>query len=386
MEVSRLKVEGEHPVGGVPGLYLRIDGGSRAWVLRYNVDGKRRRMGLGAFPGVPLAAARERARKERALLDLGHDPIAERLAGRERQIQKRAMTFKVAMEKCIDSKSAEWSNAKHAQQWTNTLTTYALPSIGEMSVADITTDDILKVLQPIWTTKTETATRVRQRIETILDWATVLKKRSGDNPARWGGHLEVLLARPSKVTNVVHHKAVPYAESPDAFRRISATHGNGGRALMFQILTAVRSGEARGALWSEIDDQSAMWILPADRMKGRREHRVPLSSQAIALLMAQPRIAGTDLIFPSLKKKPLSDMTLSAVMKRLSIEGVPHGFRSSFKDWATEVAHAPTELSEMALAHVIESKTEAAYRRGDLLARRAKLMQQWADYVAPVGK
>lgn len=383
LEVSRLKKNGEHPVGGVPGLYLRVEGGSRAWLLRYTIDSKRRRMGLGPFPAVPLAAARERARKERALLDLGHDPIAERAASRERQSQKRAMTFSTAMERCIASKSAEWSNAKHQQQWTNTLTTYAVPILGEMSVADITTDHVLKVLEPIWKTKTETATRVRQRIETVLDWATVLKKRSGDNPARWSGHLEVLLPKPSKVATVKHHEAVPYSQAPDAYTKIAATSGNGGRALLFQILTATRSGETRGAAWSEIDLERAEWVIPSERMKGRREHRVPLSTQAIILLKAQPRIAGVDLVFPALRGKPLSDMTLSAVMRRLGLPGVPHGFRSSFKDWATEVAHAPNELSEMALAHTIANKVEAAYRRGDLFERRATLMQQWADFIAP---
>ena len=387
LEVSRLKAAGEHSVGGVPGLYLRIEGGSRAWLLRYNVDGKRRRMGLGPFPAVPLAAARERARKERSLLDVGLDPIAERTLGRERQAAKRAMTFSVAMERCIKAKSAEWSNAKHAQQWTNTLTTYAGPVLGELSVADIGTDHIMRVLEPIWLEKTETASRVRQRIEAVLDWATVLKQRTGDNPARWGGHLEVLLPKPSKVATVEHHEAVAISDAADVFARIAAQSGNGPRALLFQILTAARPGEARLAAWDEIDLDAATWIIPAVRMKARRPHRVPLSRHALALLATQPRIAGVNLIFPSTmskrgQPKAMSDMTLTASMRRLGLSEVPHGWRSTFKDWASEIAGAPTELSEMALAHTIKDKAEAAYRRGDMLERRAPLMQQWADFVA----
>lgn len=386
LEVSRLKNEGAHAVGGVPGLYLQVLGGSRSWVLRFVVGGRRRRMGLGPFPSVTLAAAKEKARAAHQVIDRGEDPIQ----ARRHQVMTaeaanaKALTFKKAAELFIAAREAEWKNSKHRQQWENTLATYAEPVLGSIDVSMIETTHVMRVLEPIWREKTETAIRVRGRVEQVLDWAKVRGHRQGENPARWRGHLDHLLPAPAKIAKVTHHPAVAIEDAPAVVARIADAVGMGARALLFQVLTATRSGEVRGAIWSEIDLDECLWTIPAIRMKAGREHRIPLSRQAVALLQAQPIIDGADLIFPSQKLTMLSDMSLTAVMRRMKLEAVPHGFRSTFRDWASEKTSHQSEVVEMALAHAIADKTEAAYRRGDLLAKRVTLMQDWADYCRPM--
>ncbi len=388
MEVGRLREEGDHNVGGIPGLYLQIIEGSRSWILRFKIGTRRRRMGLGSFPAVPLAQARERAREAHKLVDAGEDPIEARDALKKAAAasQARALTFKVACERFIAAKESEWLNLKHRQQWENTLKDYAEPVLGHMDVAEIGQDEVLRVLDPIWRTKTETASRLRGRIEQVLDWAKTRGHRQGENPAAWRGHLDKLLPKPEKIAKVKHHAAVPVAQVAAAVTAIKGIEGVSAQALLFQVLTAGRSGEIRGARWSELDLDARQWDVPAERMKAKRPHRVPLSQQAVDLIKAMPRHEGCDLIFPGRKMQPLSDMSLTACMRRLELKDaagrgcVPHGFRSTFRDWAAEHTHYPPELAEMALAHSIDNKVEAAYRRGDMLAKRLALMQDWADF------
>jgi integrase len=383
--VRRLTAPGLHAVGGVAGLHLQVaPGGARTWILRVSVAGKRRDMGLGGYPDVTLSQARDKARDARDLVEKGVDPILQRRQAKSLLMAQRAAakTFAECAREYIAAKTPEWSNDKHAQQWTNSLETHASPHIGAMLVSDIGVPQVLSVLKPIWTTKTETARRVRGRIESILDWATTQHYRQGPNPARWQGHLENLLANPSKFQKVKHHDALDMKQLPAFISALRQEAGIGARALEFAILTAARSGEVRGATWSEVDLPSKVWTIPAERMKAKREHRVPLSAAAVTLLKAQPKGEGADLIFPSTKGKPLSDMTLLAVLRRMKVEAVPHGFRSTFRDWAAERTHYPNEMAEAALAHVIESKTEAAYRRGDLFDKRRQMMTDWADFCA----
>ena len=385
LEVSRLRVEGSHAVGGVSGLYLRIEGGSRTWVLRYVHMRQRRRMGLGSYPGVTLAAAREAARAALGQRDAGIDPIKSRQDAREaaRLAAAQRLEFDKAADAFITEHESTWRNAKHAQQWRNTLATYVFPHFGRLAVSEIEQAHVLRALSPIWKTKTETATRVRGRIEQILDWATAHGHRSGPNPARWRGQLEHILANPEKVAPVKHRAAVPVADLPAAYQLIAAVDGQSALALCFLILTAVRSGEVRGMVWDEVDLDAALWVIPKERMKAKKEHRVPLSRQAVALLRAQPRESLVEHVFPSNRKGALSDMAFTALMRRHKLAAVPHGFRSTFRDWAGEMTHHPRDAVELCLAHTIDTKTEAAYRRGDMLEKRAAIMQEWADYAAP---
>lgn len=382
LEVSRLRVEGSHAVGGVSGLYLRIEGGSRTWVLRYVYMRQRRRMGLGSYPGVTLAAAREAARAAIGLRDAGTDPIKSRRDEREaaRLTAAQRLEFDAAAESFISEHESTWRNLKHVQQWRNTLATYASPHFGKVPVSDIDQALVLRALSPIWKTKTETASRLRGRIEQVLDWATAHGHRTGPNPARWRGQLEHILADPDKVAPVKHHEAVPFANLPAVYQQIAAIPGQSARALCFLILTAARSGEVRGMVWSEVDLDAALWIVPAARMKGKKEHRVPLSRQAVQLLKEQTREEHVEHVFPSNRKGPLSDMALTALMRRHELTAVPHGFRSSFRDWAGETTHHPRDAVELCLAHSIDTKTEAAYRRADMLEKRSAIMQEWADY------
>ena len=384
LEVRRLSQTGRWSVGGVDGLALQVTAtGARSWVLRLSLAGKQREMGLGSFPSVTLAEAREKARAYRAQVQTGDDPIARRVAAVSAAAAERSLlqTFDKTAEAYIAQHEASWKNAKHAAQWTATLQTYAYPVLGRMQVRDITAAHVIKAIEPIWASKTETATRVRSRIELVLDYATARGLRQGPNPARWRGNLDAALPKASKLTKVEHHAAVPVVEAPAFMHSLRQQPGMGARALEFVILTAARSGEVRGVTWTEIDLQSGLWTVPAARMKGGREHRVPLSQAALALLRVMgPREPG-DIIFPGLKGS-LSDMSLTAVLRRMKVQATVHGFRSTFRDWVSECTHFPGEVAEMALAHAVGDKVEAAYRRGDLLARRMQLMQDWGQYLA----
>ena len=384
LAVSRLTETGHHAVGGVAGLYLYVnEAGARSWVLRTMVGHKRRHMGLGGYPDVPLAHAREKAREARQLIEQGIDPIAQREQARSKLIAQQSShkTFKEAAEAYIEAHGDSWKNPKHRAQWQSTLERYAFPVAGEMLVQDVEQTHVLKVLEPIWKSKNETASRLRGRIESILDWATVRRYRSGENPARWKGHLDKLLAAPKKIQKTEHRKAVPVKDAPDFMQALRKMPGTAARALEFAILCASRSGEVRGMIWSEIDLDSGVWTIPGHRMKAGKEHRVPLSATALKLIKNQPQIVGSDVVFPGTKGGPLSDMTLTAVMRRMKVDAVPHGFRSTFRDWAGDQTHHPRDVVEMALAHVIENKAEAAYRRGDALEKRRNLMEDWSAFL-----
>ena len=384
LQVGRIEAKGMHAVGGVSGLYLQVKPPAKTWVLRATIGGKRRDMGLGGFPDVTLAMARDKAREARLQIDRGVDPIVARREAKSvlRATAAAARTFRECADAYMDAKSAEWRNAKHRQQWANTLEQYAYPVIGDTLAKDVQLPQVLRVLEPIWRTRTETAKRLRGRIEVILDWATVRGFRSGENPARWRGHLDKLLPAPGKIMKREHHEALPINKMPAFIESLRAKPGLGARALEFAILNASRSGEVRGARWSEIDLEAATWTVPAERMKAGKIHRIPLSRAAVKLLKALPRVEGTDLVFPSSRgKKALSDMTLTKVMRDMGVDAVPHGFRSTFRDWASERTNYPREVAEMALAHVIGDKVEAAYRRGELFEKRKRMMEDWSAFI-----
>ena len=380
IQVKRLTAPGFHAVGGVAGLHLRVsDSGARSWIVRLLVGRRRRDIGLGGFPDVTLAQARDRAREARAKVREGIDPIEARRAALT--ALRGTLTFDEAAERLIEAKAPEWKNAKHAAQWAATLKTYASPIIGKLPVDKIELAHIVDVLTPIWREKTETATRLRSRIEAVLSWATASGYRSGENPARWRGNLDAgIFPKAGKIRKVVHHAAVAIDAMPTFLADLRDREGMAARALEFLILTATRSGEVRGAQWSEIDPQAAVWTIPADRMKAGKAHAVPLSASALAVLDGLPRFAGNDLVFPAPRGGVLSDMTLTAVMRRMQVDAVPHGFRSTFRDWASERTNYPAQVAEMALAHAIGNKVEAAYRRGELIAKRTNLMRDWAKF------
>lgn len=384
LAVKGLRTPGMHFVGGVAGLALQVlDGGSRSWVLRVRVGDKRRHMGLGSYADVSLSDAREKARQARQIVAGGADPVEDRRMARShlKAAQAKAMNFKQASRDYVEAKGDEWRNAKHRAQWSATLETYAFPVLGDLLVGDIERAHVLKVLEPIWKTKNETASRVRGRIESVLDWAAVRGHRSaGENPAKWKGGLEHTLPKPGKVAKVEHHAALPIDDMPAFMTLLHAVDGMGSRALEFAILTAARSGEVRGAQWNEFDLEGKVWTVPADRMKVGKEHRVPLSRDAVALLKALPRIDDTEVVFWGARGGPLSDMTLTAVLRRMKVDAVPHGFRSTFRDWCSERTDFPREAAEMALAHSIGDRVEAAYRRGDLFDKRRLMMEQWSKF------
>ncbi|PRY19294.1 integrase [Aliiruegeria haliotis] len=406
LEVKRLQNPGKGTnhtvaVGGVAGLMLQITpNGGRSWLLRTKVGVKRREFGLGGFPEVSVATARDRARDLKDKIREGVDPTEERKARKAALVaaQRRGLTFADAVDKYLNAKLDQYKNPKHRQQWRNTLQTYAIPELGSMLVQDIAVQDVLRVLQPIWLDKTETASRLRGRIEAVLSWATVTGHRSGDNPARWAGNLKELLPAPNRVAKEENHPALQLDDVQRWLAGVRAMDGMGRYALEFALLTATRSQEVRGALWEEIDLEKGIWTIPAQRMKKEREHRVPLSSGALDFLASVPRFEASELVFPAPRGGKLSDMTLSAAMKRLHeadlktggagyvdrVSGrpaVPHGLRSTFRDWVAERTGFPGDMAEVALAHKVSNAVEAAYRRGDMVEKRRTMMQAWADFV-----
>jgi integrase len=383
LEVSKKTKPGYYGDGA--GLWLQVSpSGTKSWIFRFTFAGKQREMGLGPFHTVSLAEARAKAKECRLTLRDGKDPLELRKALRLAEALDRArmVTFDQCAAAFIAAHRDSWRNPKHASQWENTLATYASPIIGTLPVAEVDTPLVVKVLSPIWNTKTETAVRLRGRIENILDWATVSKYRIGDNPARWRGHLENLLADPNKIAPVEHHPALPWQEIGTFIAELRKCEGVASQAVEFLILTGLRSGSVRGARWDEIDLNTRVWTVPGTRMKHGKEFRVPLSSAALALLDDMPRVS--EFVFPGRKAdRPQSDMTLTAVLRRMGRHDITiHGFRSTFRDWCSECLtnSFPREVIEQALAHTLPNKVEAAYRRGDLLAKRAMLMQAWADY------
>lgn len=384
LDVRRRCEPGLHAVGGVPGLMLRVsDTGARYWILRITVAGRRRDIGIGAFPEVSLANARQAAGSMRQQAREGIDPLAERHSAKAalRAAQAKALTFNQCAERFINAKAREFRNPKHVAQWRSTLDTYAGPVIGALPVERIELAHVVQVLQPIWDTKTETAARLRGRIERVIDYAIASGYRTGENPARWKGKLDAILPQPGKLKRVQHHRALPWIDAPAFLAALHLRDGTAARAVEFVLYTAARSGEVRGARWEEIDLDASVWTVPGERMKAGRDHRVPLSDPAAALLRSLPRFEGCPYVFPTAQGGKLSDMALTAVMRRMQIDATVHGLRSTFRDWCAEATHHPRDVAEMALAHTIESKVEAAYRRGDLFAKRAQLMADWAQFL-----
>lgn len=387
LKVARLSKPGYYGDGG--GLYLQVSpGGSKSWIFRYERFGRERQMGLGALHTVNLVDARERARQARLSLAAGEDPIEKRNKERAalRAAEARDLDFDTCAKHYIEAHEAGWRNAKHRQQWENSIRAHASPHIGKIHVRKIDTPLVLKVLEPIWRTKTETASRLRERIERVLSWATVRGYREGDNPARWRGHLDEMLPMPAKLKRVKHHSALPFTEIGDFCAAVRAHKGTAARAMEFVILTACRTGEVVGARWDEVDFEGQVWTIPAERMKANRPHRVPLVPAMVALLKAQE---GFDplVVFPGAKPgTPLSNMAMLTLLRRMNRDDITvHGFRSTFRDWAAEKTDYPREVAEMALAHTVGSAVENAYRRGDLFEKRRQLMVEWSAQCSSSG-
>lgn len=366
--VSTLTAPGRHSDGG--GLYLSVSpNGARSWVFMWKVAGKRREMGLGSLRDVSLAKARDRATEARQSLVDGLDPLATRN-------RPKVMTFGEAADALIESMSSSWRNDKHRAQWRMTLTLYCEP-VRSKSVAEVTTEDVLKVLKPLWTEKPETASRLRGRMERVLDFARARGQRAGENPARWRGHLDAVLPKRARLTRG-HHKAMPFDDVPAFIAALREREGVAPRALEFAILTAARSGEVLGARWEELSLEKGLWTVPARRMKAGREHRVPLSRRAVEILRDMERVRLSEYVFPGMKRgRPLSVMALEMVLRRMKQDVTVHGFRSAFRDWAGERTHFPREVAEAALAHLVGDAVERAYRRGDALGKRRELMDLW---------
>ena len=385
--VEAIKEVGYHNCA--KGLYLQVSKqGTKSWLFRYTspITKKRREMGLGSLDYVSLAEARQIAVDNKRLIIGGKDPIQERKQSQtKKQLeQARNLTFKEIAEACTASKSHEWKNAKHAQQWTNTLAAYAYPTFGDLPISEVSTDLVLKALDPIWVTKAETASRVRQRIETVWDYGKARNYVSGENPARLKGHLDKILSKTAKVKRVRHFPALPYNEIGAFVKELRTRSGYSALGLEFLILTAARTGEIIGAKWSEIDLEKAIWTIPSDRMKVGAEHRVPLSTRAIELLQSITSNRNPEeYVFSGWKRHTgLSNNAFLALLKKMERSNITaQGFRSTFRDWAAEEAHQfSNETVELALAHTIKNKAEAAYRRGDQLERRRELMAAWSDY------
>lgn len=389
-EIARLTTPGYYSDGG--NLVLQVTGtGAKSWLFRYQVAGKKREMGLGPFQLVSLADARVKALECQLQLLAGDDPIALRSAERtgRRIAVAKAMTFKQCAERCIEDKRPAWKNTKHASQWTNTLEAYAYPHIGPLDVAAIDTGLVRKCLDPIWTSKTETASRLRQRIETVLDWAKVHGYRSGDNPAAWRGHLQAVMPAPQKITKVENLAALPYARMPAFMNGLRKKPGMAAMALEFTIRTACRTGEVTGATWPELDLDAGLWTIPAERMKAGVEHTVPLDPAMLSVLeRAKPFSGGKGWVFPGAREgRPLSNMAMLELVRGMGAKDATgqaatvHGFRSSFRQWAAECSQHPREVAEHALAHRLPDKVEAAYQRGTMLDKRRSLMADWGAFI-----
>jgi len=390
--VNTVTTAGKYYDGGGLGLCLRVDKtGYKRWVQRVRVNGRQRDLGLGAPPVVTLAGAREQALEHKRIIARGDDPFALR---REK---RNSLLFSDAVQMVFEEKRPEFRNEKHAKQWFSTLNGYAVPKIGNLSVDEIGLQDVLRVLKPIWQEKNPTAKRLQQRMEVVLTWATVSGYRQGDNPARWAGNLSELLAKPSKIAKPVHHPALSLNDAQRWWTALKDRDGMGALALKFLALNASRSGEVRQMTWNEVDLTSGVWTIPASRMKAGKEHRIPLSNAAANLLNSIERNSKTDLVFYSSSLKPLSDMTLSATMKRMHKSdidaggkgyldatnggaAVPHGLRSTFRDWAAERGYE-RDMAELQLAHVVGSDAERAYRRSDMLERRRAMMDAWQRFL-----
>ena len=380
--VSNQKSPGYFPDGG--GLYLQVSpSGSKSWIFRFTLKSKPREMGLGALVTIDLAKARKRAASCRLLLVDGIDPIEARRAhsAQDALAKARIVSFQTCAEGYIAAHGGKWKNPKHAGQWKATLETYCYPVIGTLPVQDVDTGLIVKALQPIWTEKPETASRLRGRIQSVLDWATVSGYRSGENPARWRGHLDKLLAGIPKESRVKHHAALAYGDIGAFMKDLRNQNGTAARALEFLILCAGRTGEVINATPSEFDLDKALWVIPAVRMKANKEHRVPLVARAVEIVREQLKL-GKAHVFPGLKAgKPLSNMAMLALLKRMGRDTITtHGFRAAFRDWGAEQTAYPSEVLEMALAHAVGDKVEAAYRRGDLFEKRRHLAADWAKH------
>jgi integrase len=384
--VQRLKAEGRYHDALVPGLYLQITAsGARSWLLRFELNGKERMMGLGSAAIFTLAHARERGREARRLLADGVDPLATKHAAKQaaKLAEQRKLTFREAAQKYFDHYEGKWTNASHRDAFLGTLGSYAFPVLGDMDVATIDTSDIHRVLDPIWKTKSVTADRVRSRIEQVLDWCVVRGHRPpGTNPARWVGHLQHSLAAPRKLAPIQHHPALPYAELPGFIATLRRAQGSAARALEFLILTAARSGEVRGATWNEINFADATWTVPAARMKGRKEHRVPLTKPVLDLLRDLPREDGPFVFIGNRPGESLGRNDMAWLLgERMGVKAATiHGFRSTFRDWAGEQTSVPPDICEAALAHARGDKTVQAYARGDLFNKRRALMMAWTKF------
>lgn len=385
MTVQKIKEPGRYGDGG--GLYLQVGPtGGKSWLFRFTRQGKAREMGLGPLSALSLAEAREKAGEVRKVLLAGADPLEAREAEKAKAEaeEARGMTFTECAEAYIAAHEATWRNPKHRQQWRNTLKTYAEPVFGELAVASVDLAMVMRVLEPIWSEKPETASRLRGRIEQVIDWAAVRGYRQGENPARWRGHLDKLLPARGKVRKVEHHAALPYEEIGAFVADLRTRDAVAARALEFTILTAARTSEVLNAAWGEVDLAAKVWTVPGERMKAGREHRVPLSPQAVAVLkgMVKLRRGDSEWVFPGARDgRPLSSMALLMLLRRMERGDLTsHGFRSTFRDWCAEQTAFAREVAEAALAHTIGDKVEAAYRRGDLFDKRRRLMVAWADY------
>ncbi len=380
IKVKNTNKPGRYPDGG--GLFLQVRSAkSKSWVFRFKINGKAKEMGLGTITVVPLNLARKKVIENKQMILEGKNPIVERKAQKLRNLSADVPTFSECAKEFIHCRQEGWKNEKHKEQWKRTLEVYTFPIFGRHPVDQVSTELVLKAIRPIWYEKTETADRVRSRVENILDWAKIKGYRNEENPARWRGHLSFLLPSASKTKKVNHHKALSHHEIGNFLCELRKSDGVSARALEFCILTATRTGEVLHAKWSEISFENETWTIPASRMKSEKEHRVPLSTEAISILAGVARHSTGEYIFTSLgRDRPMSTNSMLMTLRNIENEVTVHGFRSTFRDWTAEKTAFAREVCEAALAHVVLNKTEAAYRRGDLFLKRKKLMNEWASY------